>query len=280
MQLLKRAERKLKRLAFLQWKGARHRTRSFTGCPAKQVGFVSGVQRSGTNMVMFAIEQHPWTDVFHESDSRAYHDFDQRSEAVLQALAKRSAAPRVIFKGLQEADLIPGQLERFAPARALWLYRDWRDVVNSIVARWPDHRNEMDAILSGEAVPSWRGRANKPDTIARLARHYDPSLSNAAINTLYWIMRNELYFDLGLDRDQRSLCLRYESILSDPETAMTRLCSHFSMPENARMLGIPSPAAARTKPAPAIPEEIAALADEMLERLDHTATHDAARRTS
>jgi protein tyrosine phosphatase len=49
------------------------------------VVFVAGVQRSGTNMMMDILGRSMQTEVFHESHSRGFQDFELKSLSTLEA---------------------------------------------------------------------------------------------------------------------------------------------------------------------------------------------------
>ena len=42
---------------------------------------------------------------------------------------------------------------------------------------------------------------------------------------LFWVVRNQLYFDLGLDRRDDVLLVSYDDFVAEPEVQMRRLCA-------------------------------------------------------
>ena len=64
----------------------------------KVVFFLCGVQRSGTNMIMNILDRSWKTQVFHESDPRAYLDYEMRPDETIRRLFLGSPAKSVIFK--------------------------------------------------------------------------------------------------------------------------------------------------------------------------------------
>ena len=235
--------------------------------PDKHVIFVSGVHRSGTNMIMETLEWHPLTDVYRESDPRAFKHFIMLPEPVVAELIERSPADRVVIKALHEAERLAGLLDRHAPAQAIWMYRDWRDVVNSILARWPNHRNGIDEIVQGVDTVKWRGRGVTDATRAKLKRVYRSDIDDASANVLFWYLRNQLFFDQGFDADDRVALVSYDRLLERPEPQLRALCTMLEIEPVPRMTMVCDVRQVRKKPPPSVEPEIAALADEMLERL-------------
>src|SRR5215813_11979618 len=100
----------------------------------KQAVFVAGVQRSGTNMMMDVLEQSYDTDVYHETDNRAFEDYEMRPRTVIHRLVNTSKASVVVIKALCELHEVRQLLDEFAPAKGIWIVRDFADVVNSHLA--------------------------------------------------------------------------------------------------------------------------------------------------
>jgi hypothetical protein len=235
--------------------------------PDKRVIFVSGVHRCGTNMMMETLEWHPRTDVYRESDPRAFKHFMMLPESAITELIERSPADRVVIKALHEAEKLAGLLDRHAPARAIWMYRDWRDVVNSILARWPNHRNGIDEIVQAIDTVKWRGRGTTDTTRTILKEVYRPDIDDASANALFWYLRNQLFFDQGFDDDDRVALINYDRLLERPEPQLRALCTMLEIELVPRMTRVCDVRQVRKKPPPSVEPEVASLADEMLERL-------------
>lgn len=258
-----------RRRLHLRGKRMRQLVQRWTGGePERLVIFVAGVHRSGTNMMMQTLEWHPQTDVYRESDPRAFDGFLMRPEPVIDALIARSPATRVVVKALHETERLCSLLERYAPARAIWMYRDWRDVVNSILSRWPGHRNGVDRIMKGIDTAGWRGRGMTEATRAELERFYRPDLDDASVNALFWVFRNQIFFDQGFDRDPRMALISYDRILEHSRSQIGVLAAFLNIEYNERMVQVPDVGRVRTKAPPVVEPDIAAFADRMLERLD------------
>ncbi len=216
---------KLRRLTHRKSKTVRQR---LAGPPAgaKQTVFVAGVQRSGTNMVMDVLERSWQTEVFHEFDGRAFDNYMMRPPAVIGGLIDASPAPWVIVKALHEGHDLAGLLDRYRPARAIWMFRGFDDMINSNMANWPGGRNQIEDIVAardrdgaqgqGPEPAGWRGRGMTEATLATVKAHYRPAMNDASALGLFWFYRNQLFFDQGFEADRRVALVRYDSLVGAP----------------------------------------------------------------
>ena len=99
-----------------QWRSASKIGRHYispTPKAERTVVFVAGQQRSGTNMLMDVLDRHWRTDVFHETDTRAFERYQMRDIDTIRTLVGRSRASHVVIKALVRVAAIarpPGRL--------------------------------------------------------------------------------------------------------------------------------------------------------------------------
>jgi hypothetical protein len=218
--LRERVERKLYRAH----KKVRQRFRQ--GLPRTHV-FVAGMQRSGTNMLMEVLEWNPYTDVYHETDRRAFDEnYLMRQPAVIRGLAETSHAPFFIIKSLCELDRLHSLLNDFSPAKAVWIVRDYQDSTNSAVRSFANFVPQMRRLAADKNADLWRGHGMSDATQALLRKvaELDPSELDGA--AMMWFYRNVLFFEQNLQQDRRVAVLRYEDLVSEPQATLQRLC-HF-----------------------------------------------------
>jgi hypothetical protein len=234
--------------------------------------FVAGVHRSGTNMMMEVLERSWETDVFNEADPRAFDDYMMRDEATIRELADRSAAPVVVVKALNEAHDLLHLMDVFAPAKAIWMYRSYPDVVNSSLHHWPPRgdgrRNKIDAIVMDRTAGEWRGLGMTDETHRMLCEHYRPGLDDASAEGLFWVYRNQLFFDQGLRRDPRVLLVSYEHLVSDEGDYGASLCAFLGISFTRAMRRVPFGESVRKREAPPIDAGIRALCERMQQSLE------------
>ena len=230
------------------------------------VVFLSGVPRSGTNMVMDLLEYSPDTKVFHDRDPRAYRGFLLRDDEIIRKRA-RSALPVVVFKALCEAHRLKVLTSQFAHASIIWVFRNYEPVNSSNMVHWPGTKNRLDEIIHDRSAGGWRGLGMTDETWALIKKHYREDMSVASAQALFWYYRNQLFFDQHLDYDPGVLLIRYEVIARDPAAELNRAAKFLGIRMPPRAVAYVSSKSAERKVHLDIDPAIRALCDGMLERL-------------
>jgi len=189
----------------------------------KQVVFVGGIQRSGTNMLMDVLERSVQTDVYHETDDAAFDAYELRSPEVLHRLVNNSPAPTVVLKALCELQDMRALITDFAPARAIWMLRNYDDMVNSHLRSWRGCPDRIARIITDRNSAGWRGRGMSDDTHALISRLHHPGINDASAVALFWYFRNILFFEQGFDHDKMVTVVRYETLVAEPDAEFARL---------------------------------------------------------
>lgn len=222
--LRERFERRLYR----RYKGLRQNLG--LGLPRTHV-FVAGQQRSGTNMLMEVLEWSPYTDVYHETDRRAFNaTYEMREAEDIHALAQKSRAPFFIVKSLCELDRLGGLLDAFPPAKAVWIVRHYHDSSNSAVRSFGNFVPQLKRLAQDKGSDAWRGRgmSDATQTLLKQVAGLEPSELDGA--AMMWYYRNVLFFEQGLHQDRRVALLRYEDWVRQPAAKLGSL---------GRFLGLP-----------------------------------------
>ncbi|MFK3980785.1 hypothetical protein ACI2K4_10470 [Micromonospora sp. NPDC050397] len=251
--------------------------------------YLVGLQRSGTNMLVRGLDSAPEVEVRNENDQTVFHRFQLRPDDVLAATIRRSRHAYVLVKPLCESHRVDEllALPGLAPGRALWVYRDVDDRARSEVAKFGDaNLRALRAIADGSIGGRWQGQRLDPGTVG-LIRQLEPErLDPYDGAALFWYVRNSLYFRLDLDRRDDVLLCRYDTLVTEPEAQIRRLCDFLDFPYHPRLHAHIAPRrshgaasdrdgdrngardGARTLPLDA---RIRALCDELAERLDRKA---------
>lgn len=218
-----RIPRDLRKLAWRQRFGVDH--------GSSQPVFVVGAQRSGTNMVTYGLDMAPEFEVHNEGDSTAFSNYRLRDKDRIADLVKRSRHPFVLFKPLLDSHLTVELLDDLGSAsspKALWVYRGVRGRVRSALAKFGD--SNLRVLHQYAADPEFRhwqlgGRRGLSEENRALLKSFHPNeLTPADGAALFWLIRNGLFFELGLDRREDVLLVSYESFVESPEPAMRRIC--------------------------------------------------------
>jgi hypothetical protein len=232
--------------------------------------FIVGCHRSGTTMLASVLDRSPRTWVYHEGSRRAFDAYRLRPPEVVERLIENSRASTVVFKPICDAQWTDRILDRHPGSKGIWIYRRYPDVVNSAVVKWRDHQRDIMRWIRDDDADrlGWRGERLSDATRDLVKRLYRDALSPADGAALFWYVRNQFFIELGLNRDPRVLTVRYEDLVTRPETESERVYVHAGcefQPEFAA--GVFSSSVGRT-PNPALEPEIRSLCDAMTARLD------------
>lgn len=183
---------------------------------AKQICFIAGVQRSGTNMLMDVLEQSFETRVYHERDPCAFDGYEMRPPGVIHSLVRTSSTKYIVLKALCELQELRRLVDEFRPSKGIWLVRHYEDVVNSHLALWTGMPESIRRIVEDQNSAGWRGRGMSHKTHALVGSLYHPEISNASACALFWYFRNVLFFEQSLDQDSRVRLVSYEQLVQHP----------------------------------------------------------------
>lgn len=250
-----------------QIKAARARRAGLGRQDEKTTLFVTGVQRSGTNMLMQTLERNAAIDAYHEGDRRAFDNYEMKPEAVIRGLVAKSPFPIVAVKALLEGHKVDALLESFSPARAIWMFRHYDDVINSSLKNFPGWRNKIEEVMADREKGDWRGLGMTDATWHLMSSLYRPDLDDASVNGLFWLYRNQLYFDQKLEEDPRVLLMSYEWLVQNVEPACRAVCDFANVADDVEMgARIKSSSIRKNAPLPIDPD-IRTLCDAMYDRL-------------
>lgn len=261
--LWQRGERQFVQIA----KGLQHRVST---ARERRFVFVAGMQRSGTNMVMEVLERSLATDVYHETDARAFDNYVMRDEAVIAGLAQASRAPVFVIKALCELDRLPRLMQQFAPAKTLWVVRAYDDVVNSATRSFRNFAKQVARIASDRNTAHWRGRGMSDATHALVRALYHADMNEASAAALTWYFRNVLYFEHGFDAHPDVLPVCYEQLVVSPDAQFRRLFGFLGIPYSAWISRIVSPQSIRKHTAPEIEPAVREHCDELTVRFERS----------
>lgn len=264
------AETRFKRLVALAGhsgllleKALYQRSRALLGRPPDRLHlFVAGMQRSGTNMIMDVLERHIDTVVYHERDARAFDNYQMRDRSVIQGLADRALAPVFVIKALCESHELGSLMDDFMPAKALWVLRNYRDVVNSMRVSFGNQANQVKWVVANKDESGWwLGRGISEETRAVLQRLVRPDIDDANACALQWYFRNKTYFEQHLERDPRVLLVNYDALVAEPERSLNAVFDFVGLACNRRVArGIFATSVGRREP-PVIDTEIESVCD-------------------
>ena len=169
----------------------------------------------------------------------------------------------MIFKALNDSFRLSELLEHFPEGRAIWAFRHYDGVVNSVLKRWPGERNRIDTIVSDPDSGGWRGRGMSQATLKTLRRLYRKDMNDASAEALFWFHRNQLLFDQNLHTDSRTILLNYEALVTNPKAEIARIQKLTGISFSPAMYRLVSPASLKEEATCEIDPAIRIVCDEM-----------------
>jgi hypothetical protein len=232
--------------------------------------FVVGVQRSGTNMLVRGLERSPEFEVRNENDGAAFDRFHLRPDPVIRALVERSGQAYVLFKPLIDSHRTAELLDRLGTpsrGRAIWAYRAVDDRVRSSVAKFGDSNLQALRRIAAGETGIWQAGGLSEERLS-LVRSLDlGAMTPESGAALLWMLRNQLYFDLGLDRRPDVMLASYEATIEDPEAALGRVCAFLEFPYRPELAAHVDRRAAAGRPPLELDPRVRALCAELEQRL-------------
>jgi len=217
--LLKRVNRRIQKIMAHKskelvqgWRGLSQGTR-----PGMHV-FVVGAQRSGTNMMMNILDRSYDTKVYHEHDNTGFDQYLMREPEVIQGLVDRARAPVFVIKALCEMHQLPWLMQRFSPAKVIWVVRHFDDAVNSSLRSFTTVASQITKLVEDPEAHLWMGKGMSSETHGQVKKLYYPGINDPSLIALFWYTRNRLYFDLALGNDKRVRLINYERLVTDPHS--------------------------------------------------------------
>ena len=192
--------------------------------------YLVGLQRSGTNMLVRGLDAAPEVEARNENDQAVFRRFRLRGDDVLRAVLTRSRHRVVLVKPLCDSHRVTELLALTPGSRALWMWRDVDDRARSEVAKFGDATlRALRAIAAGDGT-IWQAGGLSPASV-ELIRSFDLAAMDPHTGAaLFWYVRNELYFTLGLDRRDDVLPVSYGDMVADPPAAARRVCDFIGLP--------------------------------------------------
>ncbi|MEV6494128.1 sulfotransferase [Actinoplanes sp. NPDC051633] len=209
------------------WTKARWRQAHGVPPGAARAVYLVGLQRSGTNMLVRGLDEAPEVEARNENDRGLFHRFRLRGDDVLLDVLGRSRHLVVLVKPLCDSHRVADLLALSPGARALWMWRDVDDRARSEVAKFGDaNLRALRAIAAGD-TSIWQAGGIDP---ARLDGFDLETMDPHTGAALFWCLRNELYFDLGLDQRDDVLLVSYGRMVADPAAVAEQVCRFMGLP--------------------------------------------------
>jgi len=207
--------------------------------------FVVGAQRSGTTLLLDALDAHPDTRVHHERDRGAFDErWRLRPLAQRRRILERARCRWVVWKPLLDFQYTDELLDVHPRSRAIFVLRDPRDAALSAFEKWGDAMlRGVRRLAAEDPCTHWMAERLPATRREELAALVHPGLDGVSAAALRWWLRNTLFFDLALDtRPEQVLPVRYETLALEPEATLAELFAFLELAPAPRAHAIVSDA--------------------------------------
>jgi len=246
--------------------------RETRGGDAPRFAIVVGCQRSGTDMVLWTLDRSLDVDRFDEDSRVAFADCRIRSPKTRGRLLQGSDAQCVIFKPVCDSHRTDELLGQHPGGRAIWVYRDYRDVAHSAVQRWGEMNlrfvRELAAGGGDWGRRQWNRELMSPARLRAVQELVADDLTPHGAAAIYWYLVNDTFFEQQLDRRGEVTIARYEDLVTAPRDEFRRLCRFLEIGYDDGMVHDIFARSARRRSGLPISPKIAEHCEALLARLD------------
>lgn len=238
--------------------------------------FVFGAQRSGTTMLINAFNILNDFYVYRESDHRAFDD-DYRiiDYKTVENLIDKSNFKFTVFKPISDSHLINEFLAKFPEAKAIWIYRNYKDVCNSSAKKWRSQdRNSINEIGTGNIRDDWFTEGLSDDDLATIKRSYTDKFSLHDCNSLWWWARNRIVTRSELCAKSNVLLVDYDRLATHPADEIRNISRFIESPEFVESSSYIHSKSVGKDPFPEIDGNVKALCDELSDQLENCYCHN------
>ncbi|RPJ27049.1 MAG: hypothetical protein EHM33_09390 [Chloroflexi bacterium] len=184
--------------------------------------FIVGCQRSGTSMLLNVFDKDLNTKCFGEFSKLSSNDTTGEIRLNSLELVKkefsRVKAPLIVAKPLVESQNVLELLDYFDNSRAVWMFRNYKDVASSNIKHFgiDNGIKDLGPIVHNEPN-NWRSEKASDYVRETISKYFSENMNPYDAAVLFWFARNSIFFDLQLDKDPRVMMCCYEDLVVDPE---------------------------------------------------------------
>jgi len=190
--------------------------------------FVFGAQRSGTRLPMEVMDRSLNIDTYREGDRAAFNKALLKSNDEIRCLLDKNPFPFVAFKPICDSHRAGELLDFFVGTKSVWIFRNYKDVVNSASKKWKDGKKNLINLVSGNLeLAGWRAGGLTKEKIQLTKEYYSDNMSSHEAHALMFYLRNSLFFDLKLHERDDMILIRYEDLVSTPEQSFSKIFRFF-----------------------------------------------------
>lgn len=242
----------------------------------QRIGFIVGCQRSGTTMLNQTFDNDLRSKTYGEGGLAKGHGrgtaFRLKPYDEIAEIFAQEKAPLLIAKPLVESQNILQLLSYFPNSKAIWVYRNFKDVASSSLKKFgedPSYYN-LRAVIDPELSDHWYAENVSEATRTIIRRYFTDERPIHDLKALGWYVRNILFFELELACQSRVFLCKYEDLVTKPAILMRQLYDFLEVdyPGDRIIAHIHSTSIKKGKHVELSPD-IKMLCDNLLQKLDH-----------
>ncbi len=223
-------------------------------------------------MVLWTLDRSLEVDRFDENNRAAFRRCRIREGATIEQLLRRSRARRVVFKPICDSHRTVELLDAHRDARAVWVYRDFRDMANSAVTFFGRLNLAFVQDLARGGGDWGYAQFNRelitPERERLVQRWCDRDLSAHTAAAVFWYLVNQTFFDQNLTDDRRVILARYEDLVTGAVPEFQRLCRFLDVRFEESMVAHIFSSSVRRRSALPITPDVQQACEVLLARLD------------
>ncbi|MGD8750765.1 MAG: sulfotransferase [Anaerolineales bacterium] len=230
--------------------------------------FVVGCGRSGTTMLLRQLSTSWQIEPFNEDHPTAFDNWRLRRLDAIKDIINGCQAPIALFKPILNTTQSNEFLTTFPDAKILFVYRNYNDVINSSLKSFgvENRRNHIKRWMSNDFDEF--AFAPPPEKTKRLVRSlWNPLINNETGAALYWLFYNRLYYDMGMDNDERIILVNYEDLAQNPRSGFERVTRFIGVSYSEKMIDGVFTTSLRKDPSPSVAEKVIHACQELWQNL-------------
>lgn len=207
-----------------------------------RLSFIFGCQRSGTTILRNTIGKDISTKAYGEGESPYFYPryttkrLRLKSKDEVSELLRYDRCKHALLKPLYESQWASRWLNDFPGSKAVWLYRNYIDVVDSHI-KFYKNLNAAEyvksALFSNTNYP-WIHENIDPNILDRVKPLIQDKLTQADAYALYWYIRNTHYQEIS--SDPRVMIIKYEKLVLEREQELPRIFQFLGLPFKERYI--------------------------------------------
>jgi len=193
----------------------------------QKVIFIVGCQRSGKTLIVNLFGKDLNSRIYGETSSLTLKGSQRlrlKPYDEVQHAIQRVKIPLIVLESLVESQNILTLLRHFRDSKAIWLFRHYKDVAQSNLERFGINNGIKDLRSIVEMNPrNWRSEKVSNNTRNIILNFFSENMDPYDAAALFWFVRNMIFFENKLERNQSVIMCNYEELVIKPVEMMAKI---------------------------------------------------------